>query len=104
MPQGCKGGVRHAVPRESVDFTPKVNRAERVQTVNRLCKGRGLRLFQRFGALDHVIDIDAAERNGQGALRFGQRRPYDFVDQRRARQRQFINVLGGTCCTEYVVS
>ena len=85
LPQGCKGGVRHAVPRESVDFTPKVNRAERVQTVNRLRKGQGFRLFQRFGALDHVIDIYAAKRDRDGPLGFSKRRPDHMMDEGRAR-------------------
>jgi hypothetical protein len=35
-----RGGVRHAVSRESTDFTLKVNRAERVQIVNRSPRGR----------------------------------------------------------------
>jgi hypothetical protein len=54
-----RDGLRHAV-HESLDFTPKGNRAERVQTVNVGRYLRALRLFKRLSALRHVLDIDTA--------------------------------------------
>ena len=104
-------GVRRAV-RESTDFTPTGNRAERVQIVNGPGSGRavivllahdlirkpvpafrGHALFQRFGPLRHVLDVDAAERGRKCALGFDQRRLHHVIDQRRVRQRRIAGVL-----------
>ena len=84
VPQRCEDGVRHAVSHESVDFTPKGNRAERVQTVNGGPIGvrQAVRaLFRHRHAPDHVVDIDAAERHRDGSLGFSQRRPHHFIDE-----------------------
>ena len=94
LPQGCeeRNGVRHTA-RESLDFTPTGTRAERVHMVNgcgKRCASRDSRrgmhgtaigqceplLFQVFGPLGHVFDIDAAERCRETAFGFGQRRPH----------------------------
>ena len=77
--------------RESFDFTPKRNRAERVQTVNGACQSR---LFQCFGALDHVIDVYSAERDRNCPLGLGKRRPDHVMDQRRARWWRLADVVG----------
>jgi hypothetical protein len=63
--------------RESFDFTPKGNRAERVQTVNSACRSR---LFQCFGALDRAIDVYSAERDRDCPLGLGKRRPDHAMD------------------------
>ena len=47
-------------PSESVDFTPKVNHAERVQIVNGCHDGIGFRLLHRFDALDEIVNVDTA--------------------------------------------
>ena len=53
--------------RESFDFTPKGNRAERVQTVNGPSEPgfSACALFQCFGALDHVVNVYAATETGR---------------------------------------
>jgi hypothetical protein len=50
-----------------------------------------------------VIDIDTAERDGNRSLGLGQRRPYDFIYQRRAGWRRF-NLICGRRRTQNVVS
>ncbi len=86
-----RDGVRHTV-RESLDFTLKGNRAERVQTVNVVIERGGwpewrqgfspIGLFQAFGLLDDVFDIDPAQRRGKTPLGFGQCRPHHVGHQR----------------------
>lgn len=70
---------------ESLDFTPKGNRAERVQTVNGpRASARNQALLQNISALHHIVDIDAAECDGKCVLGFSEYRPDDLVEQRGA--------------------
>ena len=97
LPQGCRRRPPRR-SRESVDFTPKVIHAERVQTVNAGRAGMCFRLFQYFGAPDHVVNVDASQSDRNRPLRLGQRWPYDVVDQRGIRERERLGVLGGRRC------
>lgn len=82
-----RDGVCHTV-RESLDFTLKGNRAERVQIVNvsyvppiAVVRAAPVGLFQRFRLFGDVFDVDPAQGRGKSPLRFGQRRSHDVRHQ-----------------------
>lgn len=50
-------------------------------------------LFQRFGAPDHVVNIDAAKRDGERAFGFRQRRADDIINQGGAGQGQLFDLF-----------
>lgn len=82
--------------RESFDFTPNANRAERVQTVNSVGREPGFRpcvLFQGFGAPDHVADNDSSQRRRERSFGFGQSGPDDLVNQCRAGEWRLVGFL-----------
>src|SRR5262249_62388736 len=51
------------------------------------------RLFHGLGALNQVINVDAAQGDRNRPLRFGQCWPQDVIDQGRPSKRELFDVL-----------
>src|SRR3954453_12911804 len=85
--QTNRDDIRHVVC-ESNDFTPKVTRAVRVQTVNG--DPAALAAGQRLRAACDLIEAEAREGRHEGALGIGELREHSLCENTRARHVVFI--------------
>src|SRR3954454_3011392 len=91
--QTNRDDIRHVVC-ESNDFTPKVTRAVRVQTVNGA--PAALAAGQRFGAPCDLVKAESCESRHEGALGVRERRKHGLFENTRARHVVFIVILDAT--------